>query len=466
MQIGDELIPVSLWHLNEDGVPELEAALTQPASPPEAEEVRTSETTPGPGNRFERAVTKASDQFDGSHPVGQSTPDTPGTNFSTAAVSTTEDSTGVRPLVLIGSSSSSYRGDLKVFFDPQSPEEKLNNSHISITGATGTGKTQAAKAIVHELLSLDIPALILDFKDDYSGSDYAAAEGFTVHDASFGELPFNPMVPPIDVIGGRANPIAHLHELANMLQRVYGLGDQQAYILREAMKETYAISGVGTKPFIPKVSQKYLPFEAVKDVLEREKATTLLGRLSPIFDLGLFSEGDASLTLSELLGTPTVIRLSQLPGDQVKNAVAEFFLIALHSYLMRLEQPHALRQVLVLDEAWRLVSSPSLTPLLLEGRAFGLGVIVATQFPRQLPREISGSTATRLFFGQTTAEQVRDIQRTLIGKTGGPEADHIGQLIRGLKPHECVFQNAQYRPWVRVKATPYFARVADTSGSQ
>ena len=74
-------------------------------------------------------------------------------------------------------------------------------------------------------------------------------EGFTVHDATSDALPFNPMVPPVDPQTGRANPIAHVHELGNMLQRIYKLGDQQAFQLREAMKETYEISGVGFRPF-------------------------------------------------------------------------------------------------------------------------------------------------------------------------------------------------------------------------
>jgi hypothetical protein len=232
------------------------------------------------------------------------------------------------------------------------------------------------------------------------------------------------------------------------------------------MKETYEISGISMRPFAPEPSQQYLPFEAIREVLIREEASALLGRLSPVFDLGLFSEGDAATTLSDLLSTPTVIRLGQLPGDQVKNAVAEFFLMALHSFLMRREQPHALRQVLVLDEAWRLVDSPRLNPLMLEGRAFGLGVIVATQFPRQLPEEVSGSTATRMFFGQAKAEQVREIQKTLVGKTSGTEADHVGSVVRALAPLECVLQNAQHRPWVKLKTVPYFARLEEGSGDE
>src|SRR5690606_38283096 len=140
------------------------------------------------------------------------------------------------------------------------------------------------------------PALILDFKDDYSRADYADAEGFAVHDANYGALPFNPMVPPVDPQSGRANPMAHVHALVSMLQRIYRLGDQQAFTLREAIKETYEIAGVGLRPFVPEPGQMYLPFEAIRDVLVREEATTLLGRLSPIFDLGLFSRGDEERT--------------------------------------------------------------------------------------------------------------------------------------------------------------------------
>ena len=124
------------------------------------------------------------------------------------------------------------------------------------------------------------------------------------------------MVPPVDPESGRANPMGHVHELANMIQRIYKLGDQQAFTLREAMKETYSIAGVGDRPFVPIEGQEYLPFEAIRDVLIREEATSLLGRLSPIFDLGLFSRGDDTTSLNELLSTPTVIRLSQLPATR------------------------------------------------------------------------------------------------------------------------------------------------------
>lgn len=447
---GEVLVPVTLRHLNEKGVPVLEDALTVPPDAAQDE-----------GERPE-------DEGDGPRPDGGApgpAPQAPrGPDDSAARAPAPEPvrpAETERPKVFIGNATSGYGQPREVWFDPQNPDQALNNPHISISGETGSGKTQAVKAIVHDCLAQDIPALILDFKDDYSNPDYAAAEGFTVHDASFGALPFNPMVPPVDPQSGRANPIAHVHELANMLQRIYKLGDQQAFQLREAMKETYEISGVGFKPFTPSSDQEYLSFEAIGDVLRREEATTLLGRLSPVFDLGLFNESDARTGLDDLLSQPTVVRLSQLPGDQVKNAVAEFFLMALYGYLIRQPQPHRLEQLLVLDEAWRLVNSPFLEPLMREGRAFGLGVIIATQFPKDLPDQIAGSTATRLYFSQTKAEQIREIQRTLVGKTSGSEADHLGSIMRGLPPMECLLQNIHYKPWIRLRAVPYFERTRE-----
>jgi DNA helicase HerA-like ATPase len=445
---SDQLVPVSILDLNEDGVPILEAALTPP-DVPDAESASRDDSGDGTDSPPPRRSPTPIDRSGGSAAYPRVQP-----NLTASAATT-------RPRVLLGHGAARSGQQREVWFDPQNPEQSLNNPHISISGETGSGKTQATKAILHDFRPQGLPALILDFKDDYSKAEFAAVEGFTVHDANFGSLPFNPMVPPIDPESGRANPIGHVHELANMIQRIYKLGDQQAFTLREAMKETYSIAGVGDRPFVPAEGQEYLPFEAIRDVLIRDEATSLLGRLSPIFDLGLFSRGDEATSLDDLLSTPTVIRLSQLPGDQVKNAVAEFFLMALYGFLIRREHPHRLERVLVLDEAWRLVNSPFLEPLMREGRAFGLGVVIATQFPKDLSDQIGGSTGTRLFFNQTKAEQVREIQRTLVGKTSGTEADHLGNLIRGLAPMECILQNLHYRPWVRLRAIPYFSRIAE-----
>jgi hypothetical protein len=368
-----------------------------------------------------------------------------------------------RPQAFVGVTPGQYGKPADVYYDPQRPSRPLANGHIAITGETGSGKTQATKAILHELMSrpFDLPALILDFKDDYATGEYTRIERLAMFDASVGGLPFNPLVPPVDPTSGRATPMAHIHQLVDIIKRIYRLGDQQAYTLREAIKETYSIAGIDGRPFVPGPDQTYLPFDAIREVLHREDHAALLGRLSPIFDLELFGSEAGEATQESLLDGRSVVRLSQLPGDEVKNAVAEFLLMALYGHLIRRPQPRILRRLVVLDEAWRLTQSPYLEPLMREGRAFGVGVLIATQYPKDLPDAVSGATATRLFFSQTQVDQIRAVQKSLLGKTSGADAEQLASMVRSMPPLTCVVQNAHNSPYARTTVRPYYERIAD-----
>jgi len=331
---------------------------------------------------------------------------------------------------LLGTSPGLYGKPREVWFDPNLPGQTLPNPHVSITGETGSGKTQATKAVVSELRRQDIPALILDFKDDYSNESFVTAEGFQLYDASFTSLPLNPLVPAIDKRQDLINPSQHVYQVADIVKRIYRLGDQQAFRLREAIKRAYERAGISLRPGPLPVGKSFPAFELVRSELLDDRANEpLLGRLSPIFDLGLFAGDAEQSNFEEFLDASAVVRLGQLPSDEVKNSVAEFFLMALYNHLIRKPQSHALGRLLILDEAWRVVESPFLTPLMREGRAFGLGVVIASQFPRDLPESVRGSTATRLFFSQGQVEQIREIQRTIVGKTSGPEAEHVASLV-------------------------------------
>ncbi len=455
---GDQSVPVTIRQLNEADIDALEQR--EPPEEPEGEPLPPDTTGAAPPD---------SASAEPSVEAAMAPPVTPGiTSLKQPAASVAAESEPVspaRPRAHLGEGPGSYGRSREVWFDPELPGRALPNPHISITGETGSGKTQATKALLRELGQQGLPILVLDFKDDYSQPDYTDTEGLTTHDASLGGLPFNPMIPPVDPQSGHASPMSHIYQLVGIVRRIYKLGDQQAFRLREALKEVYEIQGIGTRPFIPSENQLYLPFESVNDVLRRSKENeALLGRLSTIFDLNLFASSQEEIAFAELVGHSTVIRLSQLPGDEVKNAVAEFFLMALHNHLLRLPHPHALRRLLVLDEAWRLVQSPFMEPLMREGRAFGLGMIVATQFPKDLPDAVAGNTATRLFFSQAGSDNIREIQRTIIGKTSGADAEHLAAILRQMPPLTCLVQNSQYRPYIRTAVVPYFERVADTAG--
>lgn len=365
------------------------------------------------------------------------------------------------PRALLGTAPGVYGHPREVWFEPDSPDNRLPNPHIAISGETGSGKTQATKALMSDLTKFGVPALVLDFKDDYSDPGYATSEALRVYDPNYEPLPFNPLAPALDPRTGHVNLTHHLHQLTEIVKRIYRLGDQQAFRLREALKAVYEQLGLPMGPFQPELDQVYPPFSHVRRELEGSKENlSLLGRMSPIFDLGLFAAEGGESQFKKVVETSTVVRLAQLPGDETKNSVAEFFLMALYNYLIRVPQSHGLRRLLVLDEAWRLVQSPFLEPLMREGRAFGLGVIISTQFPHDLPAPVSGSTATKIFFSQNTVEQIRDIQRAIVGKTSGAEAEHLAGVLRGLGPLTCVIHSRQFTPFLRVSVKPFYERQA------
>ncbi|MEZ4503112.1 MAG: DUF87 domain-containing protein [Dehalococcoidia bacterium] len=454
---GENAFPVEVTELNER---QIEALVPTEPRGPEPEADGGDETEP-PAYSERQALPAETDEQP--PPPSDSAGQTSEPEFAGTATPDQEleppAAAPERPRALLGTAPGEYGKVREIWFDPGAPEDRLPNPHLMITGETGSGKTQATKTILADLRPYEVPALILDFKDDYSDPTYAETEGLRVYDPSDQSLPFNPLAPAVDPRGGRVNPTHHLHQLTDIIKRIYHLGDQQAYRLREAMKTVYEKAGVPTRAFVPDADQTYPSFEAIQDELREDKDNqALLGRMSPIFDLELFSSEARVTDFASVLEQSTVIRLAQLPGDEVKNSVAEFFLMAFYNYLIRQPQSHRLARLVVLDEAWRLVESPFLEPLMREGRAFGLGVVIASQFPTDLPTAVAGSTATKIYFSQTNIEQVRDIQRTILGKTSGPDADHLASIMRGLPPLTCVLYSKQFPRFVRVAINPYFER--------
>jgi len=193
-----------------------------------------------------------------------------------------------------------HAGAREVWFDPYLPSRPLPNCHVLATGETGSGKTQTVMALASELRAKGVAPVMLDFsKDDYSG-EWAAQQGLEVIDPSIGRrLPFNPLAAAPDPATGYANGLHQIHLAADIMKRVWRLGDQQAFRFREAAKAAYQEAGLPLDPYRPEKPLIYPGLQEVVTRLDSEDPTR--GRLSPLVDLGPFDQTAAGGVASLLM---------------------------------------------------------------------------------------------------------------------------------------------------------------------
>jgi hypothetical protein len=371
-------------------------------------------------------------------------------------VSLISGSTAKDPKILIGESASGGQ----VFWEPHRSDSPLNNFGILVTGDSGSGKTQVLRALIDEVAQLGIPICVFDFKNDYAASGFSSEAGLRVYDVSRDGIPFNPLSLLPDE-HGEAQPIIQVHHLAGILRRIFTLGDQQESRLKKAMALAYEEAGIEPKMRHKVAAVKSVPSfgDVIKILGEEPKNEPLLNRLSPLFDLGLFPSSDNEKTTFErLLAERVVLDLHSLPDDKIKAAVAEFMIVRLHSYVLTGDQPRMLRRLLVFDEAWRVKDSERLQELAREGRAFGVGIAIGTQFPGDIKEVLAGNLATQIFLHNKEADHQKVIARALCGTASGAVAAQIIAKISRLQKHEGFMKNQQYSPYVFVRTTPHYER--------
>ncbi|MBX2805379.1 MAG: ATP-binding protein [Hyphomicrobiales bacterium] len=351
-----------------------------------------------------------------------------------------------------------------VYWAPFESDPKLLNFGVLVTGDSGSGKTQTLRVIIDGVTSMEAPVCIFDFKNDYADREFTAEQQLRVHDVRRHGIPFNPLFPSA-ADDGMAQPIEHIFTITGVLKRVFGLGDRQAALLRDAMKEAFEKYGVDPQRWAPVDTIRAPSFDDVVAILEEQKeqrnatAISLLDRVSPLFELGLFPKShELEVPFETMLNERLVLSLFELPTDEIKGALAELIIIRLHGVLVRGDQPRRLTRLLVLDEAWRVASSKHLENLAREGRAFGVGIAIGTQYPGDLPPDLAGSLATRIFLKNQQPDHKKAVVRAVAGATTGAHAQEVHEFLERQEMFQGLIQNQQYSPYAAFKLLPYYAR--------
>jgi len=321
------------------------------------------------------------------------------------------------------------------YFDPKSPVDPLDNMNLMVTGSSGTGKTQFLKYLICKFREQNKNVLLLDFKNDFANdekfSQRARLERIFVN---FDGLPYNPLIPyPIKhPATGELffQPRQHINGVTSVFKRTFGLGDQQAATLKNAMISAFNNAGIQTTDPILHIDNNLFPdFSQVGMILQNQhdkKTDLIFNRLESLFTL--IKPNFRTVPFHELVERSIVIDLSMIPSDEIKNALAQLVVMSAHSYFNSIPHSGAVRQIFIIDEAFRVLDYEFMADFVLQCRAYGVGMMLSSQYPSQFPRDVSSSLATKVLHGNGgDSNRIKDIVQLIHSE--GREGD-IANLER------------------------------------
>jgi len=290
----------------------------------------------------------------------------------------------------IGESLDRY-GSKDAVFNPGNTA--LNNINIGVVGDLGTGKTQLLKSIIYQMT--ENPAdnrgeapkiLILDYKGDFSevnDNNVKFLEKAKVKIVKPKDLPLN-----IFNTSDSSASIPWLDRYSffrDVLSKIYNTQKPiQDANLKKAVKTCFKNIN-GRDPTIYDVFQEYT------DIVEGKPDTTL-SILDDLIDNELFESNPAKiLPFGEFFDGVIALDLKGISDEKIKRMVIVIFLNFYFDYMMKIvkkpflgddPQTRFIDSYLLVDEAHNIMpyDFDVLSKLLLQGREFGVGVILASQY--------------------------------------------------------------------------------------
>jgi hypothetical protein len=212
----------------------------------------------------------------------------------------------------------------------------------------------------------------------------------------------NPLEVPIDPHTGKKQTyVKVVYQVANSLARIFGLGDIQHAILRDAISQAFVAAGFS--PNNKETWQSAAPgFTSVWTILKHMEeqiggnVRNLNLRIQPLFETGVFLENPDPRGFEAILRETHVLRLSNLATPELMVAVSRFVLQKIYADMLAKGPTHAMRVFAVVDEAHKLSYEETLTELIREARKYGVGILLASQSVKDFDRVVFDMVGTKI----------------------------------------------------------------------
>jgi DNA phosphorothioation-dependent restriction protein DptH len=341
----------------------------------------------------------------------------------------------------------------------------LNQLNVGIVGDLGTGKTQLIQGLVHQLTNdpdmnrgKKPNILIFDYKRDYSKPEFVEATGAKV--VSPFDIPLN-LFDIRDSSLGRRAWLERSKFFIDVMNKLYsGIGAVQGQNIKDAVKTAYSRFNTesGQSPTINDV------FEEYKNVVK--SPDTPYSIMSDLVDGEYFVSNNSKVVpFSEFLKGVVVIDLSQIgQDDKTKNMLVVIFLNLFYEHMLKIEKRPFLGEnpklrfvdtMLLVDEADNIMKYEFevLKKILLQGREFGVGVLLASQYLSHFKTSHENYLEPLLswFVHKVPNVTVRELEGIGLTRVNPDLVDQI----KTLQCHECLFKTFDVDGKI-IRGKPFF----------
>ncbi|MDA2926573.1 DUF87 domain-containing protein [Acidobacteria bacterium AH-259-G07] len=312
------------------------------------------------------------------------------------------------------------------------------NPHVLIVGGSGSGKSWTIRLLAEKLLALGFHCVLFDFHGDL------AVKGAATHrmalDSKYG---VNQLAVSFDRTGGGPDP--QRFEVLEQLRNAFKpMGVLQLALLDDCLKAIYRKFGVyqedprtWRQPVLPHLGDLEKELEArIRRDPKDLRARGLRTKLSLAFDFQIFSKPQVPDSLGANGSHPRKglhVDLSKLP-PQLQYLAADTLL----KQIFRQRQLAGIQPTssyVLIDESKLCTPAKKDSPLAAlnriatEGRKFGLGLIVSTQFIGHLGRDLVVNTFTKIVMGTDKTEIAATARKFRLEESMLQSLQHPGDAL-------------------------------------
>ena len=298
-------------------------------------------------------------------------------------------------------------------------DEELSRS-ILLVGRIGTGKTTTCMRILYEWAKTRKPAMIFDFKNDYSSllpllrgiHGSSLKDYFWMFMLGEDRFKFNPLRIPNQNGEFLVDPLAYMETFTDIFVHCFGLREPSASIMISCLKKLFSEYGVleGSLkdfPTLNDLKEEVYAYEALS-AFDRESKRSVYTRLRLLTEgfLGSVFDESQGFKFEDLLQKFVVFGMGNIPLMENRKFIVELFIGLLYNYAKKLDDRRKTKRLIVIEEAHNvlpkrkssidadILTKPEIA--LMELRDFGIGSVIIDQKPADLSPDCIAVTGTKI----------------------------------------------------------------------